>query len=153
MGKKPNTPESFWALVEGVIPSECWEWQGYKTKRGYGMLNYQGKHSLAHRVSYLLTHGSIQDSACILHTCDNPPCCNPNHLYSGTQMDNARDRESRNRGNQPKGSKNLNAKINEVQALEIRSSKAPTSELSKKYNISYSTIQRIRNGTRWKHTP
>lgn len=91
----------------------CWEWQGVRNNSGYGVLSigHSGR-MLAHRFGWQLHRGPIPDGVHVLHTCDNPPCVNPDHLYLGTPADNARDRVERVRGNH--GSRNGGAKIAEA---------------------------------------
>jgi hypothetical protein len=87
---------AFW---ENVTPSEgCWEWRGTVTSHGYGTFSFNGNHIRTHRYSYELHDGSIPTGFAVLHSCDNPRCCNPSHLRLGTAADNARDRQDRLRG-------------------------------------------------------
>lgn len=84
----PNTEQDFW---NKALPLDggCWEWQsGPKTKGKHGRFRFNGKYDGAHRVAYLLTHGQITPGMYICHTCDNPSCVNPEHLYEGTNQDN-----------------------------------------------------------------
>lgn len=76
---------------------DCWEWVGARNRQGYGKCWLDGKNILAHRVAYLLENGAIDDSLMILHSCDNPPCCNPGHLREGTVTDNMQDCVDRRR--------------------------------------------------------
>lgn len=78
--------------------NNCWIWIGLKNKAGYGRIRMEYSDKTAHRYSYELHYGKIPKGKIICHTCDNPPCVNPEHLYAGTYKDNAQDRESRNRG-------------------------------------------------------
>jgi hypothetical protein len=85
--------DSFWSKVDIVDNDKCWEWQATRFKNNYG--NFRGK--CAHRMAYKLSHGDIPYKFLILHKCDNPPCCNPDHLFVGTHKDNARDMKEKNR--------------------------------------------------------
>lgn len=81
----------FWSRVDVRGPDECWPWMNAKTPNGYGTVYFGGRMVGAHRVSWELTHGPIPDGLFVLHHCDNPPCCNPAHLFTGTHTDNVRD--------------------------------------------------------------
>ena len=98
-GKKYTELErttKFWSRVNIKGLLDCWEWTG--TKVGdYGWVQGSDRKGIyVHRFAWEVTYGSIPDGLWILHQCDNPPCCNPNHLYVGTPKDNAQDRERRN---------------------------------------------------------
>lgn len=84
-----NTPETFWARVQRG--PGCWTWTGRRTAFGYGELQMAGRHVTAHRLAWELTYGSIPDGQSVLHSCDNPPCCRPTHLWLGSQADNLHD--------------------------------------------------------------
>jgi hypothetical protein len=80
----------FWDSVAVGEPDECWEWQACIDDKGYGRISVGGKAKLSHRVAWSLHHGREPDLN-VLHTCDNPACCNPGHLYEGTYVDNGQD--------------------------------------------------------------
>ena len=86
----------FWSWVDKGDEDDCWEWKGGKTE-GYGQLNYHGVQSRAHRIAWELKNGEIPDGMYICHSCDNPSCCNPNHLFMGTAKDNTDDCISKDR--------------------------------------------------------
>ena len=86
-------------LAKVVKTDGCWKWIGATTSSGYGCIGLGRRRKLqAHRVSYELYVGEIPEGRMVLHRCDNPPCCNPDHLFIGTQTDNMRDaaRKGRN---------------------------------------------------------
>jgi HNH endonuclease len=89
--------ERFWAKVTMGKPHECWAWGAYQTKDGYGSLKISGATRLAHRTAWELVYGSIPGGLQVLHNCDNPPCCNPLHLFLGNQLENNRDRDAKGR--------------------------------------------------------
>ena len=79
---------------------ECWEWQGYRNKKNYGVTRIGGRNSkafLAHRLSWTIHFGEIPHGMHVCHKCDNPPCVNPNHLFIGTNQDNIMDRVAKGR--------------------------------------------------------
>ncbi len=75
----------------------CWLWTGCVNNKGYGALYIRGKVEGAHRAYWEVYNGSIPDNMCVLHTCDNPPCVNPDHLFLGTQSDNMIDKIKKGR--------------------------------------------------------
>ena len=92
---KRLTPEDFWARVKKG--EGCWEYNGYRTKRGYGRLKYEGKQWIAPRLAWTLIFGGIKDDLWVLHKCDHPPCVRPDHLFLGTANDNVQDMISKGR--------------------------------------------------------
>lgn len=91
-----NTPESFWANVDKSRgPDACWPWTKGKARHGYGKATYQGRTVTAHRLAWELVNGPIPEGKYICHSCDNPPCCNPAHLWLGTAMDNQADAKAK----------------------------------------------------------
>lgn len=76
----------------------CWEWQGTPNGHGYGRASIGARHTMfAHRLSYLLFVGPLDDAACVLHHCDNRICVRPDHLFKGDRGDNARDMSAKGR--------------------------------------------------------
>ena len=94
-----NPEKWFWLRVDmSAGPTACWPFIGRRMPQGYGRLVFNGKSVSAHRFALTLAKGgpSVDDlRAC--HTCDNPPCCNPEHLWWGTDLDNARDKVAKGR--------------------------------------------------------
>jgi hypothetical protein len=95
--------ERYWRRISMFGPDECWPWTGQTNNRGYGRLDIwtEGRHIrlLAHRVAVTLSAGSEIGEAVLMHSCDNPPCCNPAHLSRATQADNMQDALRKGRSN------------------------------------------------------
>jgi hypothetical protein len=88
----------FWAKVDkSPHPNGCWIWTAKLPRHGYGTFGLHGKSKLAHRVCYRNTRGPIPPGLDVLHSCDNPPCVNPAHLWLGTNADNVRDKMTKGR--------------------------------------------------------
>lgn len=92
--------ERFWEKVEKRGPTDCWPWLGGHDAEGYGFLYEAGRMQRAHRVAWTLTHGPIPGRQVCCHSCDNPTCCNPSHLFLGTNKDNTGDMWRKGRARQ-----------------------------------------------------
>lgn len=102
---RQNTPSSFWARVSKRGSDECWEWTGMRRHK-YGRVSYclegsSAQQWRAHRLAHYLTTG--ETPPVVMHTCDNPPCCNPAHLRGGTQRENVHDAIRKGRLDPKKG--------------------------------------------------
>ncbi len=137
--------------------TQCWEWQAARTEAGYGLFLVNRKLVYAHRFSYENFNGPIPVGMHICHSCDNPPCCNPAHLFPGTDADNLADMHSKGRGYIPsplRGEQNFNARLTESDIREIRQLHARGQtgvSLSLQFNVRTTTISAIVNHKSWKH--
>lgn len=114
--------ERFWPKVDKSGVDECWVWTARCHRQGYGLLSeWDGKRRtrlLAHRLAWEFTFGPIPVGLCVLHSCDNPPCVNPAHLFVGTHQDNIADMVRK--GRQCRGACSPNARLTEDDVRAIR---------------------------------
>lgn len=145
--------------VEVNGPDDCWPWRGSVDGCGYGTIHSRhGKPNApekAHRVAWeIANEQEIPSGVHVCHSCDNPPCCNPRHLFLGSAKDNAADREQKNRGGDRRvfGERHGNAKLTSDLAREIvkrvQSGETKTS-IAKSYGISRRTVLNIVTGSVW----
>lgn len=131
----------------------CWFWTGTKDPDGYGMIHYgKNKQLKAHRASWLIHRGDFDLTLIVCHSCDNPSCVNPDHLFLGTVQTNTLDKVKKNR--QTKGSTNFGSKLTEESVLKIKellSLGVTGSRIAKDYKISTSVISSIKQNKSWKH--
>lgn len=150
----PKDIERFWSKVEIGDPNDCWLWTGSLLKnRGYGTFSWHRRPALAHRVSYELSYNVSPGMLEVLHSCDNPPCCNPNHLWLGTQADNLADCRAKNRQHTARGELSGRHKLTAVQVAEIRSLYAMGGtthrQLAARYGVSHTAIGDILRNNHW----
>lgn len=142
----------FWSRVDVRGPKDCWEWRGHRAKTGYGVLQLQGHKYLAHRIAWTRVNGDIPAGMLVCHKCDNPPCCNPAHLFLGTYVDNAQDRNAK--GRQARGSANGRAQLDEYLVRELRrmyaTGRYTYKKLARMYGVSYTVVANILNEKLWK---
>lgn len=142
--------ERFWTKVDIKSEEECWPWKDCLQKNGYGYLSVggrSGKDIPAHRIAKTLSTGEeISDGLVVMHSCDNPPCCNPGHLECGTQTNNIKDMVNKDRSAISYGNANVNWDIVDI----IRQSSLTGKELSDQLSIPTPTISKIRNHKTWK---
>lgn len=143
----------FWLKVSKRGPNECWPWTGARTRGGYGHLKLSKSRKVvrASRVSFAIYKGVPK--RLVLHTCDNPPCCNPSHLYDDSHKKNAADMMARGRARHlgaGRGEDHPLAKITDAQAEKIKHSKRLQREDAALYGISQVMVSVIRRGLRKK---
>lgn len=152
----PSAEERFWAKVDKRGPDDCWEWTASCHDYGYGQFWTGEERISAHRFSYVLVHGEIADGAFICHTCDNPPCCNPAHLFAGQPKDNTKDmmEKGRHRPAPSIGESNPSAKLVASDVIEIRGlieAHVPTRQIAERFGVSTALIRSIGKRRVWKH--
>lgn len=155
--KKIPPATRYLAKVDERGPDDCWLWTASRHKNGYGQFHDGEMMTTAHRFGYKLRRGTIPAGLCVLHTCDTPPCQNPNHWFLGTYKDNADDREAKQRGNHPAGEQHGRARLTEaevVQILQRYHAGEHAQSIADTYGITdQSYIYGIVNGQKWKHVP
>ena len=144
---------------------ECWEWTGHLSDKGYGVWESHNprRRMYAHRTAYGLLVGKIPDCLHVLHTCDNPACCRPEHLFLGTHADNMADMKVKGRARSGGGYKrqpgetNGMAKLNETAVRFIRENYQPrhpefgTRALGRQFGVSHTKVGHIVRLESWTH--
>lgn len=152
--RRQDAAQNFWAKVDKRGADDCWEWTGHRRPGGYGWFNLERKPMHASRAAYILTFGEIAAGLFVCHRCDNPPCCNPAHLWLGTPQENAADMVSKGRvrrGAIKRGSEHHAAKLTAQQALEAYNSDEPAAKVAARLGVTRQAILRIRKGLSWAH--
>jgi hypothetical protein len=140
----------FWEKVDIRGGTECWPWLAGK-HRGYGAFGFSGRMMPASRVAWILLFGN-PGKLWVLHSCDNPSCCNPYHLFLGTPFDNSQDMVKKER--QARGERSAGAKLSEecVQSIRFRKRLGEkASVLGQEFGVHPSHITRICRCVRWRH--
>jgi hypothetical protein len=150
----------------------CLEWTGNRTVPegvgSYGLVRFRGRQWKAHRVAWTLARGEVPPGLCVLHKCDNPPCCNPDHLFLGTYGDNVRDAHRKGRGhrnprgiplpperivNFSRGERHYRAVLSEADVRFILANKGRIRQvdLAAKFGVTQGMVSSIHRGDSWKH--
>jgi hypothetical protein len=169
MYENENDIQRFWSRVDKEKSSvfyngeRCWEWTAWTNKGGYGRMRIGLRKILAHRFAYQITNGEVPDGLLVCHQCDNPSCCNPSHLFLGTNQDNVDDRDRK--GRMARGERNGTythpesrvRKLSDAQVSSIRrryaDGAATQRELAIEFGVSHAQIGNIVNNKHWRDTP
>jgi hypothetical protein len=128
------------------VVGECWECSSHKPNNS----GYPCRHGgTLNRFVYRWCVGNIPDGMCVLHTCDNRLCLNPDHLWLGTHADNQKDKIFKCRQARNSGEKNGRAKLTEEQVMAIRESKETIIKTAERYGVSNQLVSRIRRREAW----
>ena len=127
----------------------CWNWTGTIDGYGYGVIDHCKHRYRAHVLALQYDGIEIPDGHLVRHKCDNPRCVNPAHLETGTPKDNAQDAVSRGRNS--KGEGHGFSKLTDSAVRQIRSATGSHTEIGKAFNVSRTTIARIKRGITWAH--
>lgn len=140
----------FWSQVEVRGPTQCWPWRG-AIMSDYPSVGLGSRTWRAHQIAYRYTFGHPGDGVILRHSCDNPRCCNPLHLATGTHADNVRDRVLRDRS--AKGEKNGRAKLdaNAVRRIREVGTRVSAQELARQYGVDRTAISHVLKRRSWKH--
>lgn len=151
----PTSVKKLLTRIPKGDPEECWPCLGCKTSCGYG----RGSVTLAsggstnitfHRLAYLHEYGEIPNGLHVLHRCDNPPCCNPAHLFLGTNDENMADKIAKGRQSRLSGEAHGRAVLTRAQVDAIRSDCRPYREIANDYAVGHKHISRIQRNKAWR---
>ena len=154
--------ETFWANMQREGDDECWLWlyqvgpQKGRPYPSYGIVKFRGRATPTHRVAFEFHNGNIDPTLEVLHSCDNPSCCNPRHLSQGTHADNMHDMARKGRATgMPIGERHYLAKLNEENVRYIRQAVADglktRKALAREFGVTPTAICLVANRIQWKH--
>lgn len=151
----PNHVANFWAKVDkSPHPLGCWEWRAAMHYKGYGLYRFDLKTHKAHRLSYRMAFGEIDQAIKVCHACDNRKCVNPAHLWLGTDKDNSDDKHAKGRANPPRGENNGGGgkltweKVREIR--RIRSEEGLSQQaIADMFNITQTMVSNIVGNRNW----
>lgn len=145
----------FWSRVDRTDnENDCWLWQGGRSGDRYGYFFIHPRNQLAHRVSWMFTHGTIPDGMKVCHKCDRVLCVNPNHLFLGTQRDNVEDMHGKGRAHKASGEGHSKTYLSELQVREIfklYEEGVSTKAIAQRFGTNKYTLSNLRRGRTWRH--
>ena len=155
---RPRKGITFWDRVAaGTVaagPDNCWHWTGHADECGYPRIHRDGHLVRLHRAVWERENGAIPDGMCVCHSCDNPGCLNPRHLWLGTHQDNMDDCRRKGRKRGAPGTRNPSAKLTEEAVAKIRRRIAAgesCASIGRAFGVADVTIIGIKNGRLWRH--
>lgn len=136
-----------------IFKDGCWIWTGAKDKDGYGVLTLPNPHRSCRvpRYAYTVFKGPIPEGMIVLHSCDTPACCNPEHLRVGTYTDNVHDCRAKGRLADTKGEKHGRAKLTEEIVRQIRAWTGSQGEAAKHFGVTQQCISKVVTRRHWGH--
>lgn len=145
----PITKERLLANRE-IDKNDCWNWTK-ALRNGYGHLRYNYKLYYVHRLAYILWKGNIEDDILVCHTCDNPKCFNPEHLFTGTSTDNLQDASRKGRMHQGENHKLSKLTVKKVKEMRsLRETGLSFQKIADKYSVDITTAHKAIIGKNWK---
>lgn len=143
----------FFATRCDASENGCLVWRGAKNSSGYGVFRKKGKNFYAHRAAWECRNGAIPEGRVVCHCCDNPACCNPEHMFIGSQRENLSDMVQK--GRSAKGVGHSQAKLTDEQVVKIRerfaAGGATHAEVARDFGISREAVGQIVRRQRWAH--
>lgn len=149
---KQDLKTRFWAKVSPCPLTGCWWWTASPGPYGYGEIGVDGRTKKANRVAWELEYGPIPVGLHVLHRCDTPGCVNPEHLWLGTNVENAADRDAK--GRLVRGERATFARLNAsaVRLIRERSGRGETgASIARDMGVGQSTVSAILLGKAWGH--
>lgn len=143
--------ERFWEKVAVGSNEDCWPWLAALTHDNYGRFSVDGGQVMSHRMAWILTNGKLEPNICVCHSCDNPPCCNPAHLWLGRHQDNQRDMAHKKRRSGTINGRSILKETDIPRIISLRENGLTYTDIAKKYAVSKHTIGRIIRGEGWTH--
>ena len=132
---------------ETIKVGECWEWPFSRNRGGYGKIVFEGKQTTAHRVAFLIARGALARGDFVCHTCDNPICVRPDHLFVGDAAANARDMAEKGRA--CRGHAHHSVRLSPKAVREIRASAQSGRLVAAQFGVSKRAVQKIRRRQTW----